>query len=113
MLYRTNDTDVTMFHPKLTVDGEPVGELTVGSFLYVDRSPGIHEIGVKKQSNVSAFGGQAPTKPVAIRLAPAETSYLRFGVNSTPVWIESSLTPIDPMVAQSELASLTEAGSGR
>ncbi len=112
VLYRTNDTDVTMFHPTLTVDGEPVGELPVGTFLYLDRPPGIHEVAAKKQPNVSAFGGQAPTKPVAIQLAPAETSYLRFDVNSTPVWIESYLTPMDPMVAQGELAALSEAGSG-
>lgn len=112
VLYRTNDSDVAMFHPALTVDGEPVGELPVGTFLYLDRPPGLHEVGVKKQPNVSAFGGQAPSKPVAIQLAPAETSYLRFDVNSTPVWIESYLTPRDPMAAEGELAPLSQAGSG-
>jgi len=109
VLYHTNDTDLKLFHPKLTVDGEAVGELPVGTFLYLDRSPGVHEIGVKKQPNVSAFGGQAPTQPLAIVLAPGETSYVRFNVISSPVWINSTLTPMDPTVAQRNLATLYEA----
>jgi len=113
VLYHTNDTDLTLFHPDLTVDGEPVGDLPVGTFRYVDRSPGLHEIGVNKQPNVSAFGGQAPTQPVAIVLTPGETSYLRFNVISSPVWINSTLTPMDPTVAQRNLATLSEADSGR
>jgi len=106
ILYHTNDTDITLFHPQLSVDGEPVGELPVGTFLYVDRPPGVHEIGVLKQPNVSAFGGQAPTPPVAIQLVPGETSYMRFNVLSSPVWINSTLTPMDPEVAQHNLATL-------
>jgi hypothetical protein len=109
ILYRVNDTDATMFHPQITVDGLPVGELTIGTFLYLDRSPGVHEIWVKKQPNVSAFGGQAPIRPIAVLLAPAEASYVRFEVNSTPVWIETTLIPMNPTDALSDLATLTEA----
>jgi len=112
ILYRTNDSDVALFHPKLTVDGEPVGELPIGTFLYVDLAPGVHEIAVTKQPNASAFGGQAPTQPVAIVLAPGEISHVRFDVISSPVWIKSSLTPMDAMVAQRHLATLTQADSG-
>jgi hypothetical protein len=112
ILYRVNDTDATTFHPQLMVDGAPVGELPVGTFLFLDRPPGVHEIWVKKQPNVSAFGGQAPTRPIAVQLAPGETSYVRFEVNVTPVWIESTLTPMDPTDAQSDLARLTQADSG-
>jgi hypothetical protein len=109
VLYHTNDTDITLFHPMLTVDGEPVGELPVGTFVYVDRPPGAHEVGVKAQPNFSAFGGQAPTPPVSIMYLPAQTSYLRFGVYGTPVWVNVILTPMDPTIAQREVSTLYQA----
>jgi hypothetical protein len=112
ILFRVFDTDANLFHPKLTVDGEPVGELPAGTFLFVDRPPGVREIAVAKQPNASAFGGQAPSKPIAVLLVPGETSYVQFVVNLTPVWIESWLTPTDPIPAQSELTRLTQADSG-
>jgi hypothetical protein len=106
VLYHTNDTDMTMFHPMLTVAGEAVGELPVGSFLYVDRLPGVYPVGVLPQPNVSAFGGQAPTQPVAMSVAAGASSYLRVGVVPTPVWVEVTLTPMDPSDALRDLASL-------
>lgn len=108
VLYHTNDTDLTMFHPQLTVAGTAVGELPVGTFLYVDRAPGLYEVGVLPQPSVSAFGGQAPTQPVSINLLAGDTRYLRVGVTSTPVWVEVSLTPVDPIDAQQDLASLVD-----
>ncbi|MFI5216373.1 MAG: hypothetical protein ACHQ3O_07505 [Candidatus Limnocylindria bacterium] len=112
ILYHTNGDDAAMFHPALSVDGEPVGDLPLGTFRYVDRAPGVHLIAIKKQPNVSAFGGQAPTRPVDVLLAPGETTYVRFDVEVTPVWIESSLTPMDPITAQSHLSTLRQADSG-
>ncbi len=108
VLYHTNDTDLTMFHPMLSVAGDAVGELPIGSYLYVDRAPGLYPVGVLPQPSVSAFGGQAPTQPVSMNLLGGDTSYLRVGVVSTPVWIEVTLTPMDPIDAQRDLASLVE-----
>jgi len=109
VLYHTNDTDLTMFHPMLTVDGAPVGELPVGTFLHADRSPGIHEVGVQPQPDVSAFGDQDPTQPVSVELTPGKTSYLQVGVVSSPISVGVSLTPMDAGGAQQDLADLTEA----
>ena len=108
VLYHTNDTDLVMFHPQLTVAGVVVGELPVGTFLYVDRAPGVYSVGVQPQPDVSSFGGQAPTQPVSVDLRAGETSYLRVGVDPTPVWVIVSLTPMDPSGAQQDLASLVE-----
>jgi hypothetical protein len=41
-------------------------------------------------------------------VAAGATSYLRVGVVSTPVWVEVALTPMGPVDAQRDLASLSE-----
>ena len=85
-----------------------MGELPVGTFLYVDRAPGVHPVGVEPQPSASAFGGQAPTQPVPMTLLPGDTAYLRIGVVTTPVWVEVTLTPMDAMDARRDLAELRE-----
>jgi hypothetical protein len=58
------------------VDDQPVGRLCLGTFIYVDQSPGAHQVGVEIQQNLTTFGAQA-AEPVNLKLAPGETAYVQ------------------------------------
>ncbi|HBZ69267.1 MAG TPA: hypothetical protein DEP35_05815 [Deltaproteobacteria bacterium] len=66
--------------PYLTVDNEPVGKLCLGTFLYVDQSPGAHQVGVGIDKRLSAFGEQGITEPVDLKIGPGGTAYVQVQV---------------------------------
>lgn len=77
ILYMAVATELTSYCPSLTVDKERVGKLRVGNFFLVDRPPGVHQVGVGIDPNLSSFGEQGVTEPVALTLAPGETAYVQ------------------------------------
>jgi len=77
ILYMAVATELPSYCPKLTVDGIDVGKLCVGHFFAVDQSPGLHQVGVGLDKNLSAFGEQGVTEPVSLTLGPGETAYVQ------------------------------------
>jgi hypothetical protein len=77
ILYMVVANELPSYCPYLTVDGEPVGKLCVGTFFYVDQSPGVHQVGVAIEKRLSAFGEQATTEPVDLKIGPGGTAYVQ------------------------------------
>lgn len=77
ILYMAVATELPSYCPKLTVDGAAVGKLCVGNFFAVDQPPGVHQVGVGIDKNLSAFGEQGVTEPVDLTLGPGETGYVQ------------------------------------
>jgi hypothetical protein len=87
ILYMAVATELPSYCPPLTLDGEGVGKLCVGTFFSEDRSPGAHQVGVGIDRNLSAFGEQGATEPVDVTLAPGETAY----VQVYALWLSQSV----------------------
>ena len=80
ILYTVVAPEIPGYCPYLTVDGEPVGKLCVGTFFYVDESPGAHQGGVGIDRRLSAFGEQGVTVPVDLKIGPGGTAYVQVQV---------------------------------
>lgn len=77
ILYMVIANELPAYCPRLTVDGEPVGKLCVGTFFYVDQLPGVHQVGVGTDKNLSAFGQQGATGPIDLKIGPGGTAYVQ------------------------------------
>ena len=77
ILYMVVANELPAYCPNLTVDGEPVGKLCVGTFFYVDQSPGVHQVGVGIDKNLTAFGQQGATEPIDLKIGPGGTAYVQ------------------------------------
>jgi hypothetical protein len=77
ILYMAVANELPRYCPHLTVDGEPVGKLCVGTFFYVDQSPGVHQVGVGTDKSLSAFGEQGMTEPIDLKIGPGGTAYVQ------------------------------------
>jgi len=76
ILYMAVSNELPGYCPHLAIDDEPVGRLCLGTFIYVDQSPGAHQVGVEVQKDLSAFGAQA-AEPVDLKLGPGDTAYVQ------------------------------------
>ncbi len=75
LLYMTSASAQLHFFPDMTIDGAPVGTIRPGTFFYVDRQAGLHQIGVG-QKQASVISSQIATDPVTIDVIPGATSYV-------------------------------------
>lgn len=108
VLYMTSASQVESFHPTLTVDGEVVGKLRVGTFRAVDRPAGSHQVGVQVQPSLGAFGNQDPTLPQPVALAAGDTAYVEVLVIADAAGIQVLLHPEAREGAERALARLVE-----
>jgi len=76
ILYMAVSNELPGYCPHLTIDDQAVGRLCLGTFLYVDQSPGAHQIGVELQKELSTFGAQAAAA-VDLKLGPGDTAYVQ------------------------------------
>lgn len=105
VVYRTLDTEPQVFHAQISVDGGAVGTLPMGTWLWVDRPAGLHRIDSPPWPAYSAFGDQAPTRPVDVELAPGSVGFVAVNLVTTGR-LEVRLQPIDPTQARQDLATL-------
>jgi hypothetical protein len=78
ILYMVVSNEIPGFCPHLTVDDEPVGRLCVGTFIYVDQSPGAHQVGVGgAEKNVYVLSEEAMAGPVDLKIGPGGTAYVQ------------------------------------
>jgi hypothetical protein len=112
VLYMTSATQVESFHPTLTIDGESVGALRVGTFRAVDRPAGPHQIGVRMEPYLGAFGSQDPTQPQPVELAAGGTAYVEVLVLAGAAAVQVLLHPEQGEEAESALARLVQLPPG-
>ena len=112
VLYMTSASQVSSFHPMLTVDGEPVGKLRVGTFLVVDRPAGPHPVGVRVEPYLGAFGNQDPTPPRPVELVAGGSDYLEVLVIADAGGIQVLLHPEEAEGAARALARLVQVAPG-
>lgn len=112
VLYMTSASQVATFHPTLTVDGEVVGKLRIGTFHAVDRPAGVHQVGVQVQPSLGAFGNQDPTPPQPVELVAGDTAYVEVLVIGDAAGIQVLLHPEEAEGALRALARLVEAAPG-
>ena len=106
IVYLTDVTEAPSFWPIITVDGQMLGEIRTGSFFYVDRPAGIHQIGVGVKTSNAAFGNQGATQPVFVGVAPGTTSYVQVFVTAPPGMVMVQLQPEDAENGLHDLSSL-------
>jgi hypothetical protein len=75
MIYMTDSSQPIDFYPTVTVDAVPVGKIRPGTFFWVDRPAGVHEVGVGGHQ-AAIISDQIPTEPVTIDVIPGETAYV-------------------------------------
>lgn len=75
MLYMTTASAQQHLFPIMTVDSVRVVTLHPGTFFYVDRPAGLHQIGVAQQQE-SVISTQVATDPITIEVFPGATSYV-------------------------------------
>ena len=75
MLYMTDASAQQHFFPTVTVDSAPAATLKPGTFFYVDRPPGLHQIDVAQQQE-SVISAQIATDPITIEVFPGKTTYV-------------------------------------
>jgi hypothetical protein len=108
VIYRTTATDAPSFYPRVQVDDAVVGKLGMGSFVWVDRTPDWHSVGVVRGRFESAFGEQSPARPFAVMLAPGETTYVELQVLVLGTTIQANLRKPDLEAQARALAALRE-----
>jgi hypothetical protein len=106
VFYMTAATEVPAFRPNLTLDGEDLGLIRTGTFFFVERAPGPHQVGVRPVEY--AMGSQGSTEPVSIALESGETVYLQVYTIATVGMVKVTLTEEDPAAGQRDLAGLRE-----
>jgi hypothetical protein len=77
ILYMFVSNELPGFCPYLTVDGESVGKLCVGTFIYIDQSPGAHQVGVDTSKSPRWFSEQSMTEPIDLKIGPDGTAYVQ------------------------------------
>jgi hypothetical protein len=92
--------------PALVVDDQALGKLRPGTFFYVDRAAGQHQIGVPADLHLAGFGNQGATTPVTVLVQPGQIAYVQVTVVATPGMITAVLTPEDTADAQRDLSGL-------
>jgi hypothetical protein len=85
-----------------------VAEIHAGTFLYVDRPAGMHELGVRARKADAAFGAQGVTAPVELPLAAGETAYVRVDVNAPAGMIQAVLTQESAENGRRDMARLRQ-----
>jgi len=106
IVYLTDVSEAPAFWPIMTVDGQVLGELRTGTFFYVDRPAGVHQIGVGVKKSLGAFGNQGATDPVFIGVGPGTTSYLQVFVTAPPGMVMVQLQAEDAANGMRDLSSL-------
>jgi hypothetical protein len=107
VLYMSPLTEAPQFRPILTLDGADLGKMRVGTYSYVDRPPGAHELGVRAESRLAAFGEQGATEPLAIALADGDTAYVRISTQVLVGMVRPTLTRVDPASGERDVAKLS------
>jgi hypothetical protein len=92
--------------PTLSIDGAVLGKLKPGTFFYVDRSVGPHQIEVPPDPHLAAFGNQGATTPVTLLVQTGQSAYVQVTVVATPGMITAVLTPEESADAQRDLSHL-------
>jgi len=105
-VYLTDVTEAPSFWPIIAIDGQQMGELRTGSFFYVDRPAGVHQVGVGTTTSNAAFGTQGVTQPVQVELLPGTSSYVQVFVILAPGMVRVQLTPESTQDGQRDLAPL-------
>jgi len=105
-VYLTDASEAPSFWPEITIDGQLMGEMRTGSFFYVDRPPGIHQVGVGSMASNAAFGNQGATPPVLVGVGPGSISYVQVFVITAPGMVKVELQPENPANGQRDLGSL-------
>jgi len=105
-VYLTDASQAPSFWPIIAIDGQTMGLLRTGSFFYVDRPTGIHQVGVGTTTANAAFGTQGQTEPVQVELLPGTSSYVQVFVVVMPGMVQVQLTPESTQDGQRDLASL-------
>ena len=112
ILYMVVANELPSYCPHLTVDGEPVGRLCVGNFLFVDQPPGVHKVNVAVDKNLSAFGEQSATDPLDLKLGRGETGYIQVTALAMSVGVKVVLTPETTADGVRDISSLRLAKRG-
>jgi hypothetical protein len=92
--------------PYLSVDGETLGKIKAGTFFYLDRPIGPHEVGVAPDPHLSGFGNQGATAPVTLIVQAGQIAYVQVTVVETPGMITAVLAPEGAADAQRDLEHL-------
>jgi hypothetical protein len=105
-VYLTDASEAPSFWPEITVDGQLIGEMRTGSFFFVDRPAGVHQIGVGAKLSNAAFGNQGATQPVLVGVEPGTSSYVQAFVTTPPGMVKVELQPESAANGQRDLSSL-------
>jgi len=113
LFYMTDAVEVPTFRPDLTVDGVIEGEIRAGTFFYLDRPAGVHQLGVHAKPVDAAFGGQGATQPIVLELAPGQRAYIRVDVDAPAGMVMPVLTPETAENGQRDMARLVQIQPGQ
>jgi hypothetical protein len=92
--------------PYLSVDGTTLGKIKAGTFFYVDRAIGEHQVGVPADPHLAGFGNQGATEPVTVLVQAGQIAYVQVTVVVTPGMIMAVLEPEAAADAQRDLEHL-------
>jgi hypothetical protein len=106
MLYMTTASAQQHFFPIMTVDSAPVVTLHPGTFFYVDRPPGMHQIGVTQQQ-ASVITTQIATDPITIEVFPGATTYVSASAVAIVAQTQVVLRGVPPDDATRDLWNLS------
>jgi hypothetical protein len=79
-VYTPLRSEVLHFNPDVTLDGQPVGTSSPGTFFYVDREPGVYELALPPKSYPGAFGKQGATEPARVSLWLGQAAFVQVDV---------------------------------
>ena len=106
MIYMTDSSQPIDFYPTVTVDSVPAGKIRPGTFFYVDRPAGIHEIGVGDHQ-AAIISNQIATEPVTIDVIPGQTAYVHAEAIQITARVQIVLRPEIPENATRDLEKLS------
>jgi hypothetical protein len=105
-VYLTDASQAPSFWPIISIDGQMQGEIRTGSFFYVDRPTGVHQIAIGVGTANAAFGTQGATQPVLVGVGPGTSSYVQVFVIVAPGMVRAELQPENTENGQRDLSSL-------
>ena len=79
-VYTPLRAEALTFRPDVTLDGQPVGTSSPGTFFYVDREPGIYELTVPPKVYPGAFGKQGAQEPAKVSLWLGQPAFVQVDV---------------------------------
>jgi hypothetical protein len=106
MVYMTDSSQPIDFYPTVTVDAVPVGTIRAGTFFYVDRPAGLHQVGIGEHQ-ASVISNQIATEPVDIEVIPGETAYVHAEAVQIIARVQVVLRPEIPENAMRDLEKLS------